>query len=67
MRQIFFLLGMGLLVLGLSSYFGGIPIPVDFSSSLIAVGTADFRLDIVLIIFGTLLILLSLAMTKSRA
>jgi hypothetical protein len=66
MRWIIFLIGLGLLIVGLSSYFGGIPIPVNFSSSMITVGAADFRADIVVMVFGILLMLLSMAMTKPK-
>lgn len=66
MRLIIFLIGLGLLVVGFSSYFGGIPIPVNFSSSLVQVGVADFRADIVILIFGILLMLLSMAMSRPK-
>jgi hypothetical protein len=66
MRLIIFLIGLGLLVVGLSSYFGGIPLPISYGSSLIAIGAADFRADIVTVIFGVLLMLLSMAMSRPK-
>lgn len=67
MRWLLFLMGVGLLVVGLSSYFGGMPIPVNFSSSSVLVGAADFRVDVVLMIFGILLMLLSMALLRPKA
>jgi hypothetical protein len=65
-KLLLFLIGLGLIVVGLSSYFGGIPIPVNYSSSTLKIGVADFRVDITMIIFGILLMLLSMAITKRK-
>jgi len=66
MRLMIFLIGLGLLVTGLSSYFGGIPVPVEFGSTSVKIGAADFRADIVTMVFGVLLMLLSMAMSRPR-
>ena len=66
LKLFLFLIGLSLLVVGLSSYFGGIPIPVNFSSSSMQIGAADFRADFVMMIFGILLMLLSIAIPRRK-
>ncbi|UCG52930.1 MAG: hypothetical protein JSW58_05060 [Candidatus Latescibacterota bacterium] len=66
MRGIFFLAGLAALVAGASSYFEPIPLPIDFSSRMVTVGAAEFRLDFVLMMFGILLMLLGLPSKKPK-
>ncbi|UCH85293.1 MAG: hypothetical protein JSW50_06275 [Candidatus Latescibacterota bacterium] len=59
LRTIVFLVGLSALLVGISSYFNGVPIPVDYSSTLITIGVAEFRLDFLLMLIGVPVILFS--------
>ena len=66
MRFFIFLVGLSLLLVGISSYFGGTPIPIDVRTYAVTIGTAKYGLDVVFIIFGVLLMLLSVAMNRAK-
>ena len=66
MRLIIFLAGLLALVAGVSSYFGGRPLPIDFSAKMVTVGAAEFRLDFVLMMLGIPLMLLGVPKKKAK-
>jgi hypothetical protein len=61
MRYFVFVVGLGCAVVGMSSRFEGVLFPFNFGSELVAIGSAYFRNDTVLMIVGALLMLLSIA------
>jgi hypothetical protein len=66
MRVVIFLVGLAALIAGLSSYFGGKPLPVEFSDKIVTVGAAEFRLDFVLMMLGIPLMLLGIPSKKAK-
>ncbi|MEJ2722403.1 MAG: hypothetical protein P8181_14885 [bacterium] len=66
LRLIVFVIGLGALVVGVSSYFNGVPIPVDLRSSYVTIGIAEFRLDFVMMMLGIPVMLFSLQSVKVK-
>jgi hypothetical protein len=66
MRYFVFLLGLGALLVGVSSYFDGIPLPIDFGSKTVSIGVAEYKLDVTLIVLGILFMLLSNLIRKAK-
>jgi hypothetical protein len=66
LRFIIFVMGLASLVVGVSSYFNGVPIPVDFTSNYVTIGAAEFRLDVVMMMLGIPIMLFSLQSVKLR-
>lgn len=66
MRALIFLIGLAVLIVGVSSYFNGVPLPIEFGSKTVTVGTAEFRLDFVLMMLGVPLMLLGLPTKRAR-
>jgi hypothetical protein len=61
MRYIIFVLGLGSMVIGISSRFEGILFSFNFGAQLVEIGNAYFRNDTLLMFAGALLMLLSIA------
>ncbi len=66
MRVLIFLVGLAALIVGVSSYFNGVPLPIEFGSRTVTVGAADFRLDFVLMMVGVPLMLLGLPTKRAK-
>ena len=66
LRFIIFVVGLGSLAVGVSSYFGGVLIPVNLSSNYVTVGAADFRLDFLMMLLSIPIMLFSLQSVKVR-
>jgi len=66
MRAIIFLIGLASLALGVLSYFEVVSLPIDIRSKAVTIGSAEFRLDYVLMMLGVPLMLLGLPKRKAR-
>lgn len=58
-RLIIFLLGLGMLLSGLAGRFSIVPMPIDLKTIPISFGAAHYTLDVVLIVAGVFLVLVS--------
>jgi hypothetical protein len=51
-RVLIFLIGLGVLAVGVLSYFEVVPALADFHERTVTVGAADFKIDFVLMMLG---------------
>jgi len=61
-----FLSGLGLMIIGVSSYFAGIPLIIDCNSIVCTIGTTLITLDMVVMGVGLLFILISMLFIKTK-
>jgi hypothetical protein len=63
-RLVIFIFGLVLFLVGAASNFKSIPIPFDFKSVALGVGTAVFSLDVIFMVAGVFLILIAWVFTR---
>lgn len=64
MRVMMFFIGFGMLLVGAASNFPSIPLPFDCRSIVCKISFTSFSLDVVLMVVGIFLILISWVMKK---
>ena len=67
MRLFPFVLGLGLILVGVSSYFHGVPLPIELGRRTLAVGPVEFTLEVALIMLGILLVLVSMTAPRTKS
>ena len=65
-RFLIFLVGLAAVVVGALSHFEVATLPIEIHSRMVTVGTAEFKLDFVLMVVGIPLLLLGLPKRKAR-
>ena len=66
MRLIPFILGVGLILVGVSSYFHGVPLPIELGRRTFSVGAFDFTLELAMIVAGALIVLISMSTPRPK-
>lgn len=62
-----FVLGLGLILVGVSSYFHGVPLPIELGRRTLALGPAEFTLEGAMIVLGILLVLVSMTAPRVKS
>ena len=66
MRLLPFIFGMGLILVGVSSYFHGVPLPIELGRKTFSLGSFEFTLEFAMIVVGILVVLLSMSMPRPK-
>lgn len=66
MRLLPFIIGVGLILAGVSSYFHGVPLPIELGRRTFSIGSFEFSLELAMIVVGILVVLLSMSTPKPK-
>jgi hypothetical protein len=66
MRLLPFVTGLGLILVGVSSYFHGVPLPIELGRRTFSVGSIEFTLEVAMIVAGILLVLVSMTAPRTK-
>jgi hypothetical protein len=66
MRLLPFIIGIGLILVGISSYFHGVPLPIELGRRTFSLGSFEFTLEFAMIIVGILVVLMSMTTPRPK-